>query len=82
MLIIFSFIFLNMNHSDKTNLTINHQRRDGALQQPKSKGGSGNKNGSVDKEHEHKRCGVTTQDLLPRGKHKDTFYEDAPPHQI
>lgn len=48
------------------------------VQQPKSKGGSGNENDSVDKEHEHKRCGLTTQDLLPRGKHKDTFYEDAP----
>lgn len=49
------------------------------VQQPKSKGGSGNKNGSVDKEHEHKRCGVTTQDLLPRANTR-THFMRMPPH--
>lgn len=38
----------------------------------------GEEEGSGDIERTHKCDGSSTRDPLPRGKHKDSFYEDAP----
>lgn len=68
---------LNMNHSSKTNLTIEISKVRGSSNNPRAK--AGERGGCSRHRTYAQRCGSPARDRLP-GKAQGPFYEDAPPN--
>lgn len=69
---------LNMNHSSKTNLTIEISKVRGSSNNPRAK--AGGKGGCSRHRTYAQRCGSPARDHLPRRQAQRPFYEDVPPN--